>query len=162
MDDNETQATELYNPAATSEGPLGPPLSLGLDGPAMVPRFVPSKEFQEAAFKYISDWCKASCDFVAKKTDRWKLLEDLYHNRRDLNSWTAFGQLEPTENLAGLRKQSTSGKERWQADIILAPSYLVDSWVDRAYQAIFGGPDWLSVLPESAPGRVNEDVRFPA
>jgi hypothetical protein len=161
MEDTETRAEELYDPAASSEGPLGASLPPGFPDPVTAPGTLPSKEFQEKAFEYISDWCKASADFVAKKTDRWKLLEDLYHNRRDLNSWSASRGLAPSENLAGLRKRSATSKERWQADIILAPSYLVDSWVDRAYQAIFGGPDWLSVLPVFAPGAGDEDIRFP-
>jgi len=119
----------------------------------------PPKDFQEEAFAYISRWCRASHDFVSRKVERWKLLEDLYHNRRDLNSWSSRASASTAENRAGL-KRGTS-KERWQSDIILAPAYIVDSWADRAYQAIFSGPDWLSVAPEDAPGGGGGDMRFP-
>ncbi len=44
-----------------------------------------SKKFQEDAFQYVSQWCKAARDYVNRKVERWKLLEDLYHNRRELN-----------------------------------------------------------------------------
>lgn len=120
----------------------------------------PPKDFQQEAFSYVSRWCRASYDFVSRKVERWKLLEDLYHNRRDLNSWSARASTAPVADRAGLRRGSA--KERWQADIILAPSYIVDSWADRAYQAIFSGPDWLSVAPEEVPGVDGQDLRFPA
>jgi hypothetical protein len=122
---------------------------------------IPSKEFQEQAFKYVSGWCKASRDFVKRKVERWKLLEDLYHNRRELNSWSTRSDLIGSESLSGLKKQSGSGKECWQADIILAPSYIVDTWADKAYQSVFDGPEWLTVIPENPQGPSTEDLQFP-
>ena len=44
---------------------------------------VPGKAFQEEAFAYVTQWCRASHDYVSRKVARWRLLEDLYHNRRD-------------------------------------------------------------------------------
>jgi hypothetical protein len=121
----------------------------------------PSAKFQQEAFDYVTKWCKASRDFVARKVEKWKLLEDLYHNRRDLNSWGSDSVVEGAESRASLRKQSASGTDRWQSDIILAPSYIVDSWADRAYQSVFSGPEWLSVVPESQDISGTEDVQFP-
>lgn len=135
-------------PSSLTDGPIAPPP-------------IPSPEFRKEAFKYVSRWCRASFDFVGRKIERWKLLEDLYHNRRDLNSWTTRTNLTTAESRAALRKQAGASTDRWQADIILAPSYIVDSWVDRAYQAVFNGPDWLSVVPENPPGTSKEDVQFP-
>jgi hypothetical protein len=153
--------TGLFGPSAPSDGPGGqsppPPVSPG----PLAPPLTPSKKFQEEAFLYVSLWCKASHDFVARKAGRWKLLEDLYHNRRDLNSWTAAAPMSPAEDLAGLRRQTASKRQRWQSDIILAPSYIVDSWADRAYQAIFSGPEWLSVVPGNPPGLGETDAQFP-
>lgn len=125
---------------------------------AVVP--APPKDFQQEAFAYVSRWCRASYDFVSRKLERWKLLEDLYHNRRDLNSWSAQSASSTAQSRAGFRRSTSN--DRWQADIILAPSYIVDSWADRAYQAIFSGPDWLSVMPEDVPGAGGGDMRFPA
>ncbi len=130
-------------------------------GRSLAPQPIPSKEFQEQAFKYVSQWCKAARDFVNRKVERWKLLEDLYHNRRELNSWSTRSDSIGSQGLAGLRKQSGSAKDRWQADIILAPSYIVDSWADRAYQSIFSGPEWLTVIPENPQGPTTEDLQFP-
>ncbi len=130
-------------------------------GRSLAPQPIPSKEFQDQAFKYVSQWCKAARDFVNRKVERWKLLEDLYHNRRELNSWSTRSDSIGSQGLAGLRKQSGSGKDRWQADIILAPSYIVDSWADRAYQSIFSGPEWLTVIPENPQGPTTEDLQFP-
>ncbi len=132
------------------------------EGRPLVPSPLPSKLFQEEAFRYVSRWCKASCEFIAKKIDRWKLLEDLYHNRRELNSWGARSDLVASQNREGLKKGSSTGKERWQADIILSPSYIVDSWVDRAYQAIVSGPEWLTVIVEEQQESSDDDLRFPA
>ncbi|MEJ2718621.1 MAG: hypothetical protein P8182_16065 [Deltaproteobacteria bacterium] len=147
--------------SAPPEGPLGSEQYSDFTGNPVVPPPIPSKKFQKEAFKYVSQWCRAAHDFVSKKVERWKLLEDLYHNRRDLNSWAARSHLEASENRAGMKRGLGPASDRWQADIILAPSYIVDSWVDRAYQAIFNGPDWLSVVPENSPGTSNEDVQFP-
>jgi hypothetical protein len=130
-------------------------------GRSLAPPPIPSKEFQEQAFQYVSRWCKAARDFVKRKVERWKLLEDLYHNRRELNSWSSRSDLIASQSLAGLRKQSGSGKERWQADIILAPSYIVDTWADKAYQSVFSGPEWLTVIPENPQGPTTEDLQFP-
>lgn len=122
---------------------------------------VPSKSREEEAFRYVTRWLKASRDFVSRKLERWKLLEDLYHNRRDLNSWGARSVLTTAQNRIGLRQNQASERERWQADIILSPSYIVDTWADRAYQAIFSGPEWLTVVPEAVRGQDAADIRFP-
>jgi hypothetical protein len=122
---------------------------------------VPGKAFQEEAFAYVTQWCRASHDYVSRKVARWRLLEDLYHNRRDLNSWTTRATQVEAETRARLRSPASSTRERWQADIVLAPSYIVDSWVDRAYQAIFNGPDWLSVVAENPPGLLRQGNPFP-
>lgn len=139
--------TELDHSSAEPTGPI-------------VPAPIPSTEFQEEAFRYVSRWCKASRDFTAKKIERWKLLEDLYHNRRELNSWGARPDLSVSQNRVGLKKGSSAGRERWQADIILAPSYIVDSWVDRAYPAIVGGAEWLTVITEGSQV-AHSDRQFP-
>lgn len=114
---------------------------------SMTPRVEPSKQFQEKAFHHVSRWLKASSEFVSRKVDRWKLLEDLYHNRRDLNSWGARSNTTPGSQGPGGANEPGPNPERWQSDIILSPSYIVDSWADRAYQAIFSGPEWLTVIP---------------
>ncbi len=120
----------------------------------------PSKKFQEEAFQYVSRWCKASRDYVNRKVERWKLLQDLYHNRRDLNSWTTRTGFGASPN----RARGTAGsdaRDRWQADIILSPSYIVDNWADRAYQAIFNGPEWLTVIADD-PGRPSDaSLQYP-
>ncbi|MBI5569330.1 MAG: hypothetical protein HY914_05230 [Desulfomonile tiedjei] len=128
----------------------------------VAPQPTPSKAFQEEAFRYVSRWCKASCSFLARKIERWKLLEDLYHNRRELHSWGARSGVTAAENRVALRKAAGSRRERWQADIILAPSYIVDTWADKAYQAIFSGPEWLTVVPEDGPERGDARLPFPA
>jgi len=129
--------------------------------PAIAPP-TPPKKFQEDAFAYVSKWCRASREFIGRKIERWKLLEDLYHNRRELNSWAARSNLTVSENRAGLKRRQISDKTRWQADIILSPSYIVDNWADKAYQSVFTGPEWLTILPENSQGPSTEDLQFPA
>lgn len=111
------------------------------------------------AFEYVSDWLKTAKRYVDKKKDKWALLEDLYHNRRDLNSWGKSS----ADSMDSFDRASTNskGNKRWQSDIILAPSYIVDTWADRAYQAIFSGPEWLSVIPEN-PDKVATEGSFPS
>lgn len=161
MKDSKVELTNAGNRAAGPE-------SAGNDGidpergasPEAAPS-APSKAFQEEAFAYVTQWCRASYDFVSRKVARWKLLEDLYHNRRDLNSWTSRAyQAEPVPR-GSLRSPAGSTRERWQADIVLAPSYIVDSWVDRAYQSVFNGPEWLTVVAENPPGILRQDAQFP-
>lgn len=123
---------------------------------------VPTPAFQKQAFDYVTKWCKASAEYVRGKIPKWKLLEDLYHNRRDLGSWTTTQAPTDAENRVGLKGSFGTRKERWQSDIILAPSYIVDSWADRAYQAIFSGPDWISVVPELPDGELQDDFQYPA
>jgi hypothetical protein len=128
----------LHSPAA-SEVPV-----VDVAEEAVAPGTVPSEVFQQEAFNYVSKWCKSARDFVNRKVERWKLLEDLYHNRRELNSWSNRSDSAGMGSRTSLRKHPSSGKDRWQADIILSPSYIVDAWADKAYQAIFNGPEWLS------------------
>ncbi|MFC1834577.1 hypothetical protein ACFL2Q_07570 [Thermodesulfobacteriota bacterium] len=160
MKNSSKRPTGVYDPAAMADGPITMDALEDLQGASLAAPPVPSKRFQDEAFEYISKWCKAAREFVDLKKERWKLLEDLYHNRRDLNSWTTRSNLTDSENRAGLRNPGGSG-ERWQSDIILAPSYIVDSWADRAYQAIFNGPDWLSVVPERVQEPQGADVQYP-
>jgi hypothetical protein len=116
-------------------------------------------EFRKKAFEYVTQWLSASKRYIEKKKDKWALLEDLYHNRRDLNSW---GKAASDVLGAGFDKSAGSGGSRkWRSDIILAPSYIVDSWADRSYQSIFSGPEWLSVIPEN-PDQVISDGQFPS
>ncbi len=107
-----------------------------------------SKAFQEKAFEHASRWMKTSKEFMARRLPRWRLLRDLYHNRVDLKSWS-----EMSQNTAPLNSE----RPTWQSDIVLSPSHIVDTWADRAYQAIFSGPEWLTVIPEAPAGDEAED-----
>ncbi|MDQ1240649.1 MAG: hypothetical protein QG577_2835, partial [Thermodesulfobacteriota bacterium] len=100
-------------------------------------RRIVDRNFQDEAFRYVTTWCKASREFMERKFDRWKLLEDLYHNRRDLNSWGVRPAGPLTNQFGTIGPSKAGGPDRWQSDIVLAPSYIVDTWADRAYQAIF-------------------------
>jgi hypothetical protein len=161
MQNSTKRPSHIFDPAATSDGPIAAGAGPGSATDNIAPVPLPSKRLQNEAFAYVTDWCKASYDFVKRKTDKWHLLEDLYHNRRDLGSWTTGPDLSLTENRAGLKQTVGNRKERWQSDIILAPSYIVDSWADRAYQAVFHGPEWLSVLPENIQGGPVTDAQYP-
>ena len=127
----------------------------------LVPAAIPSKKFQEEAFNYVGQWCRTSREFVSRKVERWRLLEDLYHNRRELNSWGARSSQCGSAGRFGRAGHTEPGRDRWQADIILAPSYIVDTWADKAYQSIFTGPEWLTVIPEHSHGPTTEDLQFP-
>mgnify|MGYP000865813102 CR=1 FL=1 len=98
----------------------------------------------EEVFRFLGAWLGAAREYVAGKTAGWKLLEDLYHNRLDLRSWG-----EKYASVPGPSDDAPGLFSNWQSDIIVSPSYIVDSWADRAYQAVFNGPEWLSVTPES-------------
>jgi len=112
-----------------------------------------NRAFREAAFRHVTAWCSASREYMERKFDRWKLLEDLYHNRRDLNSWGVRPAGTLTRHFATDGSSATGRPDRWQSDIVLAPSYIVDTWADRAYQAIFSGPEWLTVVPDAGTQR---------
>ncbi len=142
--------------AILGEGNMAPDES----GRPIVPPQTPSPGFQEEAFRYVSRWCTASREFVNRKVERWKLLEDLYHNRRELSAWANRSGVTAGENRAAL-SHGRESKDRWQADIVLAPSYIVDTWADKAYQSIFSGPDWLTVVPDNPQGPSTEDLQFP-
>jgi hypothetical protein len=47
----------------------------------------PSASHIEEAEKHVKSWMKYSADYVEDKIPLWKLLEDLYWNRRRLNEW---------------------------------------------------------------------------
>lgn len=115
---------------------------------APVEEDIPDKTFQHDAWNHVTQWCRASREFMSRKFNRWKLLEDLYHNRRDLNSWSVRGGAAISDQGLVSGFSNEVGPKRWQSDIILAPSYIVDTWADRAYQAIFSGPEWLTVIPD--------------
>ncbi|MEW6350469.1 MAG: hypothetical protein AB1646_15505 [Thermodesulfobacteriota bacterium] len=148
------RSAQTVRPTASSATPYQP--NTTPESGASVP-----KRLQDEAFEYVSQWCKASQEFVSRKVPRWKLLEDLYHNRRGLNSWSSGSELSAVES-RGAQARTPSSSERWQADIVLTPSYIVDSWADRAYQAVFNGPDWLSVAADVAPGPPAGEHDFPA
>jgi len=145
-----------------SESPEGgfPSMPGQQDKPLAQPP-LPSKKFQETAFNYVGQWCRTAREFIGRKVERWKLLEDLYHNRRELNSWGARSSYRNSVNRVGRAGHTEPVRDRWQADIILAPSYIVDTWADKAYQSIFTGPEWLTVIPENLEGPATEDLQFP-
>lgn len=95
-------------------------------------------------FSFLGSWLRASRDFSANRTSGWKLLEDLYHNRLDLRTWS-----QERQGSADTELKAEDPSSGWQSDIIVSPSYIVDSWADRAYQAVFNGPEWLTVIPEA-------------
>ncbi len=98
----------------------------------------------EEIFGFVGSWFRASREYMASKTSRWTLLEDLYHNRIDLRRWSQKAMIaEDTRGSADGLSAS------WQSDIVMSPSYIVDSWADRSYQSIFNGPEWLTVVPEA-------------
>ncbi|MGC8908599.1 MAG: hypothetical protein ACP5M0_14330 [Desulfomonilaceae bacterium] len=109
------------------------------------------KTFQQEAFEYVAKWCRTSREFMNRRLERWKLLEDLYHNRRDLNSWSLGRTSSRADGWSNAGSMGEKPPSRWQSDIVLAPSYIVDTWADRAYQAIFSGPEWLTVVPDGQP-----------
>lgn len=160
MDDSRRSTPERDASAALAallaEGTMSPDES----GRPIVPPQTPPVDFQEEAFRYVSRWCAASREFLQRKVERWKLLEDLYHNRRELASWSHRSGVTAAANRAGLIRRGDA-RERWQADIVLAPSYIVDTWADKAYQSIFSGPDWLTVVPDNPQGPSTEDLQFP-
>ncbi len=121
------------------------------------------EKLAQAALEYLKPWIRSSREFTQTRINKWKLLEDLYHNRRDLSSWnarensgTAFHEL----SRAAADKSSSVSRD-WQSDIILSPSYIVDTWADRAYQSIFNGPEWLTVIPEESYYETTTDNRYP-
>ncbi len=121
------------------------------------------EKLAQAALEYLRPWIRSSREFTQTRTNKWKLLEDLYHNRRDLSSWNARenpGAAFPESSGAGAEK-SSSVSSNWQSDIILSPSYIVDTWTDRTYQSIFNGPEWLAVIPEESYYETAADVRYP-
>ena len=128
-------------------------------GPAATDNRPFSEQLQEHVFDYVSWWCRESRRFINKRVNGWKLLEDLYHNRRDLNSWSGSSR-------TGFRPRDIQGSgnsepQKWQSDIVLAPAYIVDSWADRSYQTIFSGPEWLTVLPEQDCAVSTDQSGFP-
>ncbi len=104
MDDTAPINTEVENTTgATGSNGLGAPLDSSSRPLAFLPPH--QRNFKEQAFKYVSGWCKASRDFVKRKVERWKLLEDLYHNHAaGLNSWSTRSDLIASEGLSGVRK----------------------------------------------------------
>ncbi len=86
---------------------------------------LPKTSFEKRAFEFVGTWCRKSREFVSKKIHRWRLLEDLYHNRLDLRSWAARSRDAEAWN------DAPRPGDRWQADIVLSPSYIVDTWADK-------------------------------
>lgn len=115
------------------------------------------KTFQQEAFAYVTKWCRASREFMSRRLDRWRLLEDLYHNRRDLNSWSSGKVSSGSNRMLSSDSGVQKSNSRWQSDIVLAPSYIVDTWADRAYQAIFSGPEWITVVPDGQSASLETD-----
>ena len=70
---------------------------------------LPKTSFEKRAFEFVGTWCRKSREFVSKKIHRWRLLEDLYHNRLDLRSWAArfatprLGMMRPGLETGGRR-----------------------------------------------------------
>ncbi len=120
------------------------------------------EKLAQAALEHLRPWIRSSREFTQTRINKWKLLEDLYHNRRDLSSWNArenTGAAFPESSGAGDDKSTVS--RNWQSDIILSPSYIVDTWTDRTYQSIFNGPEWLTVIPEESYYETTADTRYP-
>lgn len=118
-------------------------------------------DLADSAIEYLGPWLKSSREFSMRRLERWKLLEDLYHNRRDLASWNARESVGVSGQSLAAPNDRTGRDRAWQSDIILCPAYIVDTWADRAYQAIFSGPEWLTVVPEKSFYPTPSDIKFP-
>jgi hypothetical protein len=127
----------------------------------------PNKAFQEAAFKFIGAWCRASRSYVREKVDRWKLVEALYQNKLTLTDWqrwrageainTGLSRTTLPFNLDTTRDTGAEG-ELWQSEYVHSPSFIIDNFVDQAFSQVFAGSDWISIVTEQPPRKSPEDV----
>jgi len=117
----------------------------------------PSKSFQEAAFDFVGDWCRASRSFIREKTNGWKLVEALYLNQLGISDWqrwragdvpTSYSRSETLLGLDPLRDTGIEGS-LWQSEYVHSPSYFVDNFTDHAFSQIFEGADYISIINES-------------
>ena len=115
-----------------------PPISL-TSQTAPPPAF--NKKFLAYADEYIQYWLKTSAELVRRKQTRWRLLEDLYHNRRSLHRWN-----EPLQAVAN--DIHVMDNKRWQSDFVVSCVPVVQSFVDRLFGMLFDRDEYFQVIPE--------------
>jgi hypothetical protein len=105
--------------------------------PEEIPAPEPSKKFQDEAFEYIGRWCRHSADYVDTKKETWKLLEDLFENKRPLSCWNT-----KTSDLPGRMQKILEG---WREENSIAISPIVMAYAHRAYQKIFSNDEFFRI-----------------
>ena len=127
--------------------------SLGVPPPS-IPTFVTSpplsKKFRDASFEYATAWMAKANEHVQSKAQLWKLMEDLYRNRRPLSCWhTKDGDL---------RVAIQDVQKSWRSDETVAVSPIVNSFVHKAFRRIFPGKtDFLEV--KALPGVAQQSAK---
>lgn len=156
-----------------SEGlpPAGPDDLAGINpfslGPQQIEPFIPpppiesrpglpSAADQKKIQEYVGQYCKNSGDYVKNKIWMWRLWDALYNDELTLNQWRKWRVNYHTWSTSQSRRdvQELLSKEEstGPADYVHSPAYLVKSFVDNGYAALFDGPEYITVIsPPSKP-----------
>jgi hypothetical protein len=148
---------EIFRPDAYSQTPpfdfqQPPPEPIIEYIPAEAPE--PSKEFQKTAFNYITEFCRASSEFMKPHISRaernWKWyrgllsIQDLEEDRAkaDQNVAQTYARKDP----------DLEQDDRRQSDFLFPINQLVNSMVAFMNLSIFSGPDYLTLTNEDDEG----------
>lgn len=127
----------LEDPLAEQAQPELPP------GPLQFP-----KEYRDEGFRYVARFCKASKSYTNAKLPLIQLLDDLYTNKIDIYEWRKR-MLEISETA---KSKDEAAPQTDRSNYVHAMAPFIDSLADRAYAALFGGPEFISVgLSSKAP-----------
>ena len=110
------------------------------------PRVEPSKKMQDAALKYGGQWMRTSRQYIMEYEDQIQRLTDIVDGVRKLSEWhSRISRADSSDITAATQSESKTGA--WRAEMVINPTYIVDSWADRAFNEIFGRTNYLSVYP---------------
>ena len=145
-----------YRKSETDQVP-GPPPELTQVSPSLfAPPPTPDKRFQDYVKEYVTNWMKASREFVKQKETDLKRLLQIYENELLLKDWQSPVRTNVANELAEQRGQPVD----WRSEMVFNPAHIINNWADSAIAALFGPKEYIRVVPQDVRGSI-EDMDFP-
>lgn len=151
-DDQEIFRPDAYSQFLPPEAQLPPPEPVIEYRPAEPPE--PSKEFQKKAYEYITEFCKASAEFMKPHIVRAERNWNWYRGKltiRDLEAdKTNEKRIDPSQSR--MDKSTLDEDDHRRSDFLYPINQIVNSIVSFMNLSIFSGPDYLTLTNEDDEG----------
>lgn len=143
------------------------PPTWGAEQPMQEPQVIraplfdkPPKSFIDRATEWIADWCASSKEYVDRYIPDIQLALDDYHQRIGLREFRLGARWRSEIN--GRRDFESEEPEGYEwSDFLYPIAPAISTFQSNAYNSIFDGPEWLTIVSHPISTTVTEDRQFP-